>query len=276
MFAMKKTAYALVMVLGGIQLVACSNNDDVVATVGDRKITQSEFAAYRDFKRVPETDTKRAEALLGDYVEREALAQAILSTKALDQKQIDAEIDEFRQQMLISRYFETFLDKAVTESAIQNFYTANAARYQEKRIHIAHILIRTRPEMSETELKAKLTQAHEVASQAHAGQDFSQLAAKFSEDDLSAKKGGDLGCLKEGAIDNAFSQQVFALAQGSVSDPIKTPYGFHVVKVIEAPTVVKQPFEAVKGDIRYELRSQAKEAELKRLQGLVSVEKHQA
>lgn len=273
MFALKKTLGIGLVMIGGLSIFGCNQQGDVIAKVGDRKITAPEFAAYRHFKRIPDNDQKRGDALLNDYLQREALAQAITETGSLDKAQIDAELDEFRQQMLISRYFESFLDKAVTESAIQNFYAANADRYEEKRVHVAHILIRTRPEMTDAELKAKLTQAHEIASLANSGKDFSELAAQYSEDELSAKKGGDLGWMKAGAIDASFSKEAFELAVGKTSEPVKTPYGFHVLKVLEAPTVVKQPFDAVKGDIRYELRSQAKEAELKRLQGLVKVER---
>lgn len=273
MFALKKTLGIGLVMIGGLSIFGCNQQGDVIAKVGDRKITAPEFAAYRHFKRIPDNDQKRGDALLNDYLQREALAQAITETGSLDKAQIDAELDEFRQQMLISRYFESFLDKAVTESAIQNFYAANADRYEEKRVHVAHILIRTRPEMTDAELKAKLTQAHEIASLANSGKDFSELAAQYSEDELSAKKGGDLGWMKAGAIDASFSKEAFELAVGKTSEPVKTPYGFHILKVLEAPTVVKQPFDAVKGDIRYELRSQAKEAELKRLQGLVKVER---
>lgn len=276
MLRMAKWGCAVVLAGGVSVLAGCGDSETVLAKVGERTLTSEQFAAYRQFKRVPENDKKRGEALLTDFLEREALAQAIGSTKVLNQAQIDAELDEFRQQMLISRYFESFLDQAVTESAIQNFYTANAPRYEEKRVHIAHVLVRTRPEMSEAELKAKLTAAHEAASQARSGKDFAELAKQSSEDELSAQKGGDLGWVKQGAIDAAFSQQVFELAVNAISDPIKTPYGFHVVKVLEAPTVVKQPFDAVKGDIRYELRSQAKEAELKRLRELVAIDKRGA
>ena len=52
---------------------------------------------------------------------------------------------------------------------------------------------------------------------------------------------------------------------GEISEPIETPFGFHILKVLEGPLVVTQPLDAVKGDIRYQLRNKAKDAELKRL-----------
>ena len=86
-------------------------------------------------------------------------------------------------------------------------------------------------------------------------------------------KGGDLGWIKEGSIDEKFSKTVLALKEGDVSEPFETPFGFHVVTLIEAPQVVKQPLKAVAGDIRYQLRNQAKKAEMDRLLAEVKIEK---
>ena len=127
--------------------------------------------------------------------------------------------------------------------------------------------------MSEPERKAKLTTAQEAYSKIRAGKDFAQIAKDYSEDKVSAKKGGDLGWLKEGSIDPRFSKTLFELEPGSVSEPFETPFGFHIVKLIEGPKVVKRSFETVAGDIRYQLRAKAKNAEIERLMGKVKVVK---
>ena len=57
-----------------------------------------------------------------------------------------------------------------------------------------------------------------------------------------------------------------------MSEPFETPFGFHVVKLIDGPKVVKRPFDAVAGDIRYQLRNKAKQAEIERLKGKVVIE----
>ena len=80
--------------------------------------------------------------------------------------------------------------------------------------------------------------------------------------------------MKEGSIDPRFSKTVFEeLEPGGVSEPFETPFGFHVVKVIEGAKVVKWPFAAVAGDIRYQLRNKAKKAEMERLMGVVKIER---
>lgn len=128
--------------------------------------------------------------------------------------------------------------------------------------------------MGEPERQAKLTTAQDAYSQIKSGKDFAEIAKNYSEDKISAEKGGDLGWMKEGSIDKRFSKTIFEdLKEGELSEPFETPFGFHVVKVLEAPQVVKKPFDAVSGDIRYQLRSQAKKAELERLKAEIKIEK---
>ena len=127
--------------------------------------------------------------------------------------------------------------------------------------------------MGELERKAKLTTAQEAYSKLRAGEDMAKLAEKYSEDKQSAKKGGDLGWIKQGGIDSRFSKQAFSLQPGDISEPFETSYGFHVIKVIDGPRTVKQPLSAVKGNIRHQLRDKAKQAEMKRLLGQMKIDK---
>jgi len=269
--------FLLTLTLLVVALAGCGNGKSEqpaqLAVINDNPITQAEFAAYLKFKRAPADDQKRRQMLLDQYLEREALASAIEKAQLLDRELIAAELNEFRKEMLISRYFEKFLKDKVTEQAVQNYYNTHAADYEERRAHGAHILIRTNKAMSETERKVKLTTAQEAYSKIRAGQDFGDIAKDYSEDKVSAKKGGDLGWLKEGSIDARFSKTLFDLEPGSVSEPFETPFGFHVVKLIESPKVVKRPLSAVAGDIRYQLRAKAKKAELERLVKEVKIEK---
>jgi peptidyl-prolyl cis-trans isomerase C len=269
--------FLLTLSLLALGLTGCGNGDDEqppqLAVVNDKPITKAEFAAYLKFKRAPAGDEKRRKMLFDQYLERETLASAIEKAQLLDQELIAAELNEFRKEMLISRYFEKFLKDKVTEQAVQNYYNTHAADYEQRMAHGAHILIRMNKAMSETERKVKLTTAQEAYSKIRAGQDFGDIAKDYSEDKVSAKKGGDLGWLKEGSIDARFSKTLFALEPGAVSEPFETPFGFHVVKLIEGPKVVKRPLSAVAGDIRYQLRAKAKKAELERLVAEVKIEK---
>lgn len=250
-----------------------TGHSKVLAQVNGETIQSDRFDAYLDYKRIPRENSKTVEREMNSYLEREGLAAVILKQDLLDPMRIETEVNEFKKQMLISRYFEQFLREKVNETAVRNFYAANAERFQSKRAHVAHVLIRTNPKMSQQEREALLTKAQEVYSKAMSNAEFAALAQQYSDDTLSAKKGGDLGWIAEGSIDPAFVKTAFEMKKGEISQPVATPFGYHIIKVLEEAQIVKKPYESVKGDIRFELRQQAKKAEMDRLQALVKIEK---
>jgi len=256
-----------------VAIAGCDSNSDSIAEVNGQPVTQAQFDAYLKFKRVPIQDTQLVNRELDDYLEREGLAGQIEEQKLLPAEQVEAEVAEFRKQMLIGRYFEEFLKERVTDEAVRNYYATNPDQFQAKKIHVAHILVRTNPGLSETERQALLTKASAIYTKANSQEDFTALAKEYSEDQLSAQHGGNLGWLREGAIDPAFSTRIFGMKAGELSEPIVTPFGFHIVKVLEGPQVIKQPLESVAGDIRYRLRQEAKAAELERLKAAAKIEK---
>jgi peptidyl-prolyl cis-trans isomerase C len=246
-------------------LVACGESDNPPAKTTAVEQTDTQFAAYLKLKRIADNDQARIKRAKEEYSRQERMADAIAAEPLLDKDLIDAELNELRKQMLMSRYFEKYLQQSVTDEKLQNYYSAHAEQYQSTQAKAAHILLRVGNKMSEAERQAVLTSSHEIYSKLTSGQNFAELAKNYSQDTVSAKRGGELGWLKEGAVDKEFSQQLFALKPGEYSKPILTSFGFHIVKMLEEPQVIKKPFEAVKGDIRYQLRQEAKNAEVTRL-----------
>lgn len=268
-----KSIYTKIICGVFVLAIAGCGSDAEIAEVNGKSISKSQFDTYLKYKRIPADQATKVSAELDRYLEREALADIIQEEELLDKARIEVEINEFRKQMVISRYMEEFLRKNVTQEAVRNFYATNMERYESTKTHVAHILFRTNSKTSETEKQGILTLAQEAYSKIKAGEDFAKVAEKYSEDTNSSKKGGDLGWLTEGAIDPIFFATVKKLKVGEVSLPFATPFGFHIVKVLEGPEVVKQPFEKVSGNIRYELRQKAKEAEYARLRGMAKIEK---
>jgi len=246
--------------------------DDVLVKINGKSLSKSQFNSYLKFKRLPLSDDNQHKRILDQYIEREALADSIINEKLLDLNLIQAELNEFRKELLISRYFEKFLMEKVTDDAVLNYYNTHANKYEQKKAHAAHILIRTHNKMGEIERRAKLTLAQEAYSKLRIGKPFEDIAKQYSEDSISAKKGGDLGWIKQGSIDPLFSTKLFALSKGSITEPFETSFGFHIVKLLEAPKIIKQPFKSVASDIKYQLRNMAKNAELKRLKALSTIE----
>lgn len=258
--------------MGLLLTAACHKSDQIVGRANGEAITKTQWDGYAKFKHVRVDNPASKASALDDYVTRTGLAGVIEGEKLLDQQQTQAELDELRKEMLISRYFEKYLADKVTDQAVQNYYETHARDYEEQKVHVAHILFRLNPKQSEEERKAKLTAAQAAYSKVRTGADFGVVASEVSEDKTTSKSGGDLGWLRLGSVDPAFSKRAFELKVGEVSEPFETPFGFHVIKVVEAPEVIKKPLRAVQGDIRYQLRAEAKTAEMERLLAKAKVE----
>ena len=266
-----KTKLFIIFFLMGL-LAACDSGDQL-AKVNGQTITEQQFAAYAKLRRLNIANEEQRNKALDQYLEREALAAVIEKQDVLDSEMIAAELNEFRKEMLVSRYFEKYLANTVTDDAVKNYYNTHVTDYSAKKTHVAHVLFRVNQTMGENERKAKLTAAQEAYSKIKAGQDFAEVAKKYSEDTVSGKKGGDLGWLTQGSIDKRFSEKIFAMSPGDVAEPFETSFGFHIVKILEGPLEVKQPFDNVKGQIRHQLRTEAKDAELKRLVEMAKIDK---
>ncbi len=268
-----KTASAwLTVVLVSTGFLGCTGGDEI-ASVNGRSIQKAEFEAFMKFKRHAVKDPQKYAGLLDQYLEREALADIIVKEKLLDPQAVQVELNEFRKDLLINRYFQTFLDQKTDQQSIGAYYQEHASEFEEKKIKVAHVLIRANKKMDATEKQAKLTKAREAYSKLRGGEDFAKVAELYSEDKTTAKKGGELGWLKENSVDPVFSQKVFGMRAGEISEPFETPFGYHVVKILEDPKAAKQPLQAVEGVIRYRLRTQAKETEMQRLLKKTEIEK---
>lgn len=245
-------------------LVSCGNSD-YLAKVDNQKITAEQFTAYLEYKGVRSQDLTQQHNLLKQYAQGIGLYQAILKEKSVDNTLIDEEVESFRRSLIINKYFENTINTKVTEDSVKNYYANHAADYEEERAHVAHILIRTNPSMTEEEIQHAKTKIYEVYSKLQSGVTFSELAEQHSNDSISAKKEGDIGWIKRGAISSVFSQTAFSLEENTYSEPIQTEYGFHIIKLLEPAKVIKKSFNEVKGEIRHQLKAQIKSAELERL-----------
>ena len=138
----------------------------------------------------------------------------------------------------------------ISDDVLRAYYNQNIDQYKvENRVHPEHILFKTvgktDAEVAEIRLKAE-----DVLKQAKKpGANFEDLAKKYSEDDGSKVKGGDLGWIVEGQTVPEFQQAAFSLPKGGISDLVKTQYGFHIIKVLEHETAHTNSFEDVRASI---------------------------
>ena len=138
----------------------------------------------------------------------------------------------------------------ISDDDLKLKYQQNIPDYQvPNRVHAEHILLMTvgKTDAEVDEIRKK---AEDVLKQAKKGGKFDELAKKYSEDPGSKDKGGDLGWLIQGQTVPEFQKAAFSLQPGTISDLVKTQYGFHIIKVLEKETAHTKPFEEVKDSIR--------------------------
>ncbi|MFB6373872.1 MAG: peptidylprolyl isomerase [Bradymonadaceae bacterium] len=138
----------------------------------------------------------------------------------------------------------------VTDKKAKKYYENNPKEFQQKeKVKARHILIKTKPDAGDKKIKKARKKAKKLAKKAQKKDaDFAKLAKKHS-DGPSAKKGGDLGFFTKDRMVPEFSKKAFSMKNGDVSDPVKTKFGFHIIKREGHKKVKKQSFEEVKSDI---------------------------
>jgi peptidyl-prolyl cis-trans isomerase D len=145
---------------------------------------------------------------------------------------------------------------------IERAYNNNIEQYTTpEQVRASHILLKTEGK-DEAAVKTRI---EELLKQARGGADFAELARKNSEDEGSAKNGGDLDYFQRGRMVAEFDQAAFAMQQGQISDPVKTQYGYHIIKLVDKKPATTKTLAEVRQQLSDQLsyeRAQAQAADL--------------
>jgi peptidyl-prolyl cis-trans isomerase C len=252
-------ALTLVMMTAGA-CMAAAQSDPVLAKVNGTEIHQSDLAvAEADIgESLPAevSPDKRREVLLTYLVNVNLLAQAAEKQKAEQEPNFAKRIAFARKKVLVQTLMEQESKKATTDAAIKKFYDDKAKPQTE--VHARHILV-------ETEEQAK-----DVEAQLKKGADFAELAKKLSKDPGS--DGGDLGYITKEQVVPEFGNVAFSLEKGKISAPVKTQFGWHIIKVEDTRERKPPPLEAVKDQIKAKLTQEATEAMMQKLRADAKIE----
>jgi parvulin-like peptidyl-prolyl isomerase len=183
---------------------------------------------------------------------------------------------KFQREDLLARLMFTHLQETakVDEAAVQQYYSTHTGEFES--VKASHILIRVKgapmpaaagkQELTDEEAKAK---AEAIRKRVTSGEDFAAVAKAESDDTGSAQNGGSLGEFHRGQMVPPFEQAAFALKPGEISEPVKTPFGYHIIKV-EAHTT--RPLDQVKPEIEKKLRPELARKQLQALQDATPVQ----
>jgi peptidyl-prolyl cis-trans isomerase D len=143
----------------------------------------------------------------------------------------------------------------ITEDQLKAKYQQDIQQYQvPNRVHVEHVLLMTVGKgKTDAEVEEIRKKAQDILNQAKKGANFEDLAKKYSEDPGTKDKGGDLGWIVQGQTVAEFEKAAFSLPKGSISDLVKTQYGFHILKIIDKESAHTRPLDEVKESIRVNL-----------------------
>src|SRR6476659_1745126 len=175
----------------------------------------------------------------------------------------DFKIPEKRKIRYLLIDIEALRAKIVVSAAdIERTYNGNIEQYSTpEQVRASHILLKTEGK-DDAAVKAR---AEELLKQARTGADFAELAKKNSEDEASAKNGGDLDYFGRGRMVPEFDAAVFAMTAGQISDLVKTQYGYHIIKLVDKKPATTRSLAEVRQQLTDQLayqRAQAQAADL--------------
>jgi peptidyl-prolyl cis-trans isomerase C len=214
--------------------------DKVVLTIGDEKITEAQFDDM--INAVPEQYRQYARG-----AGKRSFAEQIVQVKVLSQEAEKRKLDqdpklrselEFQHQNLLAQAMFLSLQQnvKVDAAAVEKYYNEHKNDYEV--LKARHILIRVKgapmqavagkPEMTDEEA---LTKAQAIRKRLAAGEDFATIAKAESDDAGSGAQGGELGEFKKGMMVPPFEAAAFAAKVNEITEPVKTPFGYHLIQV---------------------------------------------
>jgi len=220
----------------GLALSPAAADDPVIARVNGVEIKQSdmEFAASDLGVRLTNFSAADRQKVLLQYLIDSALMADAGETDGLDKT--DDFVDRVKyheRRALRDAYFDAKIYDAVTEAEAKKVFEEKIGQAKpEQEIHARHILVETEDE------------AKEVAERLSKGEDFAALANEKSKD--PGTEGGDLGFFTRGRMVKPFEDAAFSLDVGEISEPVETPFGWHVIKVEEKRDQPLPSFDQVK------------------------------
>ncbi|HHI94717.1 MAG TPA: peptidylprolyl isomerase [Gammaproteobacteria bacterium] len=151
-------------------------------------------------------------------------------------------------------------DEEPSEEELREFYDANQGQFSvaEER-QASHILIQLEEGADEAAVTAARKKAEDLVTRLKAGESFESLAKENSDDPGSAEMGGDLGYFGRGLMEPDFEEVAFSLKLGEVSEPVLTPFGYHIIKVTGIREKETKPFADVRDEILAQFQNDAAE-----------------
>jgi len=196
---------------------------DEVATVNGQPISKAAFG--QALAGVPPqmqdhmATLEGREALLDDLVTQEVLVQEGRRVGIEKDAAVKSRLEEARRQIVVQSLLQKIVETDVTDEKLKAYYESHKDEFRQ--VRASHIVVETED------------QAKDAKKRAVGGADFAELAKEVSTDPSAKENGGDLGFFRKDQMVKPFADQAFAMKVDEISDPVKTEFGYHIIKVAE-------------------------------------------
>jgi peptidyl-prolyl cis-trans isomerase C len=230
---------------------AAPSPDKVVARAEGIAVTEGDLAMAAEDPALSLPgmgDAQKRDLLVSYMVDLKLGARAADAAKIADAPEFARKLAYFRDKLLLDEYLEREVKKSVTPEAARKLYEDTVKTVKpEEEVRARHIL-------SENEDDAK-----KAAARVKGGEDFAKVAAELSNDPGSKGEGGDLGFFTKDRMVQPFAEAAFKLEPGQVSEPVKSQFGWHVIKLDEKRVKSVPPFEEMKEQVEQYLTRKAQQ-----------------
>lgn len=233
MYIKRKLAVALLSATCLTSAALAKDADKIVATYNGGKVTESQIieqikpyleqqeAKVKD-QKFSDLDKKTQEVLVRGYVNMRLIDEEAKKIGITNTKEFKAKVKAYEHQLMQEGLVQRRLKDAITDKMIDDEYQKLVKeRKGAEEIKVAHILVED--EDAAKEIKKKLNK----------GADFAKLVQESSKDEKSKADGGSIGYILKGQVVPAFEEKAFAMKVNEISDPVKTDFGWHIIKVLD-------------------------------------------
>lgn len=219
----------------------------VLASVNGKSITDEDFQALiaglpMQQRELAQKDPATKKRIIQDLIDQELMVQEAAGEKLDSSREFKDSLQLMRKQALVNLLVSKKLAPKVTEAAVKDFYQRNKTRYSTDQVHAQHILLATQAD------------AESVLAEAKRGVDFQRLAEQRSKDPSAKTTRGDVGYFSRNMFDEAFTRAAFTAGIGEIVGPVKTSFGFHVIKVVDRKVGKTPEFVEVEQQVRSDVQ----------------------
>jgi peptidyl-prolyl cis-trans isomerase C len=249
--------------------------DPLLAKVNGVEIHQSDLAvAEEEAGQIPQMPPEaKKEYLIGFLVDMIAVSKDAETKKYGDSAEFKRKMSFARNKLLMQTMLEAVGKAALTDAEMHKVYDEALKQVPPvEEVHARHILFRA-PAGDEKASKEAEDKIKAVIVRLKKGEDFAKVASEVTEDPSGKANGGDLGYFTKEQMVPEFADVAFKLDKGQMSDPVKTQFGWHVIKVEDKRTKPAPTFDEVKPQIEAYVQRKAQAELVQKLRASAKVER---